>query len=126
MRPSTSTPRGKNIFLEQHYAALMRGCPAFIIAGCEASESIVDLLSEDSVYEEDQAGPEKPTVVGPEELTVVGPRTGPTLEAPAVAGGGVKGKGKVLQWIASSGRWEVQLVGVEGTKALKSDNLRIA
>ena len=96
--PSTSAPRGKNIFLEEHYAALMRGCPAFIIAGCEASESIVDLLSEDSVYEEDQAGPEKPTVVGPEELTVVGPRTGPTLEAPAVAGGGVNGKGKVLQW----------------------------
>ena len=98
LRPSTSAPRGKNISLEQHYAGLMRASPAFIIAGCEASESIVDLFSEESVYEENQAGPEKPTVVGPEELTVVGPRTGPTLEAPAVAGGGVKGKGKVLQW----------------------------
>ena len=105
--PSTSAPWGKNILVEEHFAELMRGAPAFIIGGCEVSESFAELLSKDSVHEEDQSGqvgqsdqsgPEEPTVVGPEEPTVVGPRTGPTLEAPAVAGGGVKGKGKVIQW----------------------------
>jgi len=34
-------------------------------------------------------------------------------------------EGKVLKWIASSGRWEVQLEGVDGTKGLKVDNLRV-
>merc|ERR1719199_1178584 len=27
-------------------------------------------------------------------------------------------EGKVLRWVAASGRWEVQIEGVEGTKAL--------
>jgi len=35
-------------------------------------------------------------------------------------------EGKVVKWIAGSGRWEVQLEGVEGTKGLKVDNLRVS
>ena len=96
--PSTSAPRGKIILVEEHFAGLLRGGPAFIIGGCDTSESLVELLSKDSVHEEDQSGQVGQVgQSGPEEPAVVGPRTGPTLEEPAVAGGGVKGKRKVIQ-----------------------------
>merc|ERR1719491_398253 len=35
-------------------------------------------------------------------------------------------EGKVVKWIASSCRWEVQLEGVDGTKGLKAENLRVS
>merc|ERR1740130_839764 len=59
---------------------------------------------------------------------VRGPEVGDTITVHGLKGApelnGIEGK--VVKWIAASGRWEVQLEAAKGTKALKVDNLRVS